>query len=132
MTKFVEVISTVGHKIDVLCGDEYLFPLQVALGAVGAILATPNIIPRILVGLFRRAASGDLDGARQSHAKLIPFINDLFCEPNPAPLKEALAMVGMDVGIPLLPLMPVSEGTKARLEATVPGVFEAEKSFRQA
>jgi len=98
---------------------------------VGAILATPNIIPRTLVEIFERAASGDLDGARKAHSNLLQFINDLSCEPNPAPLKEALAMVGMDVGLPLLPLTPASDETKAKLKGTVPRVFDAERNRRR-
>ena len=47
---------------------------------------------------------------------LMPLIDALFCEVNPIPVKQALNLAGFDVGLPRLPLTPLSEANIQRLK----------------
>jgi 4-hydroxy-tetrahydrodipicolinate synthase len=50
---------------------------------------------------------------------LYPLFKDLFLETNPAPVKAALAMIGIGSEEIRLPLVPVSEKTREQLRATL-------------
>jgi len=46
--------------------------------------------------------------AKDSQIKAIPLIQTLFSEVNPIPVKSALNKMGYNVGLPRLPLIPMS------------------------
>ena len=62
---------------------------------------------------------GDVVKAKDEHLKHLDFINALFIETNPIPIKEAMNMVGMNVGQFRQPLVPMQEGTRAALRNTM-------------
>jgi len=71
-----------------------------------------------LVEAFRR---GKPDLALKLHTRFYPLFKDLFIETNPAPVKAALAMMGLIEEELRLPLVPISAASKARLKATLRG-----------
>ncbi len=67
----------------------------------------------------RAALAGDFAQARCLHLQYYPLFKDLFIEPNPVPIKAALALAGqMEPGV-RLPLCEMGEATQRRLEATL-------------
>ena len=62
------------------------------------------------------AISGDLKKATQNQLNVIDLANSLFCEVNPIPVKAALNLLGYNYGIPRLPLIPLSDAGKQKLE----------------
>jgi 4-hydroxy-tetrahydrodipicolinate synthase len=62
--------------------------------------------------------SGDFERARKWHYRLLPLMTANFLESNPAPVKAALALAGRIKNQLRLPLVPVTEQTRATL-ATV-------------
>jgi 4-hydroxy-tetrahydrodipicolinate synthase len=109
------VMQAVGDKIAVLSGEENLFPAHIALGSPGGVLATSNLIPEIWVRLLDLFRKGDIAAALRRHAEIFPLIDAIFSEPNPGPLKAALAMRNIPVGGVLPPLRGPSEETLKRL-----------------
>jgi 4-hydroxy-tetrahydrodipicolinate synthase len=67
----------------------------------------------------RATESGDLQLAAKSHRKLLPVFKDLFIEPNPVPVKTALAWRGTMSSEVRLPLCEMSEANQARLRKTL-------------
>jgi 4-hydroxy-tetrahydrodipicolinate synthase len=114
--QFIRVMQAVGDKIAVLSGEENLFPAHAALGAPGGVLATSNLIPEVWVQLFDLFRKGDITGAMQRHAEIFPLLDVIFSEPNPGPLKAALAIRGMPVGGVIPPLRNPSEKTVSLLK----------------
>jgi len=53
------------------------------------------------------------------HRKLLPLFKDLFIEPNPVPVKTALAWRGAISAEVRLPLCEMSEANEARLRKTL-------------
>jgi len=97
------------------------------LGGHGVVSVTANVAPRAMSELCRCALRGDLAGARTLNDRLMPLHMALFVEPNPIPVKWALARMGrIPPGI-RLPLVPLSEWLRPRLEAALreSGVLEA-------
>jgi len=53
------------------------------------------------------------------HRHLLPLVDTLFIEPNPAPMKYALNHLGFNVGKPRLPLLEPSEKSAAQIRETL-------------
>ena len=102
-----QVLAKVGDRLVVLSGDDATaFPLY-ALGARGCISVVSNVAPAGMSGMWDAAAAGDWQKARELHYKLLPLGEWLFVEPNPIPVKAALAMMGRiaeELRPPLYPL----------------------------
>ena len=63
--------------------------------------------------------NGDVKKAAEMQKYYLDFINALFIETNPIPIKEAMNLVGMDVGGYRMPLCPMEEDPKAKLIQTM-------------
>lgn len=58
---------------------------------------------------------GDINRASELHLKLLPIFRVLFVTTNPIPLKEALNLLGYNVGKCRLPLSPIDTKSRAEL-----------------
>ena len=58
---------------------------------------------------------GDLAGAAKLQLDAVPLINALFCEVNPIPVKEAMNMMGEEVGPFRKPLVDMEPANRDRL-----------------
>jgi 4-hydroxy-tetrahydrodipicolinate synthase len=97
----------------VFSGDDNLAFTITALGGHGAIAASAHIATKDWVKMVELLKAGKLTEARAIHYRLLPLARAMFIEPNPAPLKTALAMLGLPAGPPRLPILPVSDKSKA-------------------
>ncbi|MEJ8574368.1 4-hydroxy-tetrahydrodipicolinate synthase [Microbaculum marinum] len=132
MVKFTRVMRAAGDRMAVMSGEDSLLVAHMVLGAPGAILATANVYPEHWVECFNRASSGDFAGAAVLQKDLYPMIEAFFCEPNPGPLKKAMAIAGHDVGPVRLPLVDVTPETDARLRSVMRDVPDVSTSGRMA
>jgi 4-hydroxy-tetrahydrodipicolinate synthase len=107
------------HDFCILSGDDSLTLPMMAVGAVGTISVASNVVPREVADMTHAAMKGDFAQAGQIHAKLFPLFKDLFIETNPIPVKAALAMMGQIEETYRLPLVPMSEASKAELRKTL-------------
>lgn len=90
-----------------LSGDDFtVFPF-LALGGHGVISVTSNVAPSWVAGLCDAAAAGRWDDARALHDRHYPLARALFTQPNPIPVKAALALQGRCTGELRLPLVPI-------------------------
>jgi len=107
--------------LTVLCGEDAHVFAAACAGAHGAIAASAHLHPRAWLALLRAVAEQRLDEARRCHRALLPMVRALFAQPNPAPLKAALAMRGLideAVRLPMVPLDPTArQGLRAALAA---------------
>ncbi len=93
----------------VFSGDDAMtYPVMEA-GGFGVISTTGNVMPKEMKELTVRCASGDFDGARAVHEKLLPIMKFLFTTANPILVKQALNLVGVPVGGVRLPLVDATE-----------------------
>ena len=102
-------------SVPILCGEDALMLSALAHGGTGAIAASAHLYPELFVAMVNHAQDGDFEAARTIFHKLQPLIQILFSEPNPAPVKAALAMQGWIKDELRLPMLPASEACKARL-----------------
>lgn len=125
----MEVVDAVGRRVAILSGEEMVFPMHVAMGAVGGMLAGSNLFPRAWSRILEFARRGDLTAARQLHAQLMPVTRALYSEPNPGPLKAALRLASQPMGAVLPPLLEASAACEQRLAQTLPEALSIEQGF---
>ncbi|MFQ8602762.1 MAG: 4-hydroxy-tetrahydrodipicolinate synthase [Anaerovoracaceae bacterium] len=94
--------------------DDINIPLM-SMGGAGVISVLANILPRETHDMAMAYLNGDVKKARDMQIKYLDFINSLFIETNPIPIKEAMNLMGLNVGGYRLPLCPMAEDTKAVL-----------------
>ena len=90
-----------------------------AHGGVGCISVTANVAPRLCAQFQEATLSGDHATALEIQDRLMPLHTALFVEPNPCPAKHALSLLGRIRDEVRLPLVPVSEATKAQVRAAM-------------
>jgi len=101
--------------LQVLCGDDALLFHSLCLGGHGAISAAAHIRPDLFVHLYDLCRKGEIVAARALFHQLLPMIQMLFSEPNPAPVKAALALSGLIREELRLPMTTMSRPGKATL-----------------
>ena len=105
--------QALGKDLTVLSGDDGLTVPFMAVGAEGVISVASNLLPKEIVQLTLAALDNDFARAGKLHRKLFPTFKALFLEPNPVPVKAALARAGVigsaEVRAPLSPLTSGSE-----------------------
>lgn len=94
--------------------DDMIVPLM-SVGGVGVISVAANIIPRIMHNLTMSFLHGEIGQARELQLKYLDFINALFIETNPIPIKEAMNIANMNVGKYRLPLYEMESSTREHL-----------------
>lgn len=99
----------------VLGGEDALILPTLCLGGSGAIAAAAHIRPDLFVALYERVQSGNLMEARALFKLLLPLIRTLFSEPNPGPLKAALARDGWVEDELRLPMTSSTAACRSRL-----------------
>lgn len=96
-----------GDSLDIYSGnDDQITPI-LALGGKGVISVLSNVVPhkaRQIAGLW---FEGDHAGSTALQLELLDLCNALFSDVNPIPAKEALNLMGRDVGPCRLPLYPM-------------------------
>lgn len=117
---FVTKISRlINDNFNVYSGnDDMSIPLM-SVGGMGIISVLANILPKETHEMAMAYINGDTEKAKQMQLYYLDFINALFIETNPIPIKEAMNLVGMNVGGYRLPLCPMEEDTKAKLMGTM-------------
>lgn len=105
-------------RLALLAGnDDELFD-QLARGAVGGITASAHLATAQFVALAAALrGEGRLDRARALWRRLAPITRAAFAEPNPAPLKAALAAAGWMDDTLRAPMQPAQRGTAEALLA---------------
>lgn len=119
-----EVASRAKDRLFVLSGDDPLTLPMMTVGATGVISVTSNLYPRAVSEVVADALAGRWADAMAKNLRLFPVHRALFCEPNPQPIKAALALKGLMMPVPRPPLVEASVACRARLNEVM-RAFEA-------
>ncbi len=103
-------------KTRYLCGDDLaiysgnddqIVPMM-SLGADGVISVLSNILPNETHRMCYEYFEGNCKTAMDMQIKYSGLIEALFCDVNPTPVKQAMNLIGMEVGPCRLPLYPMN------------------------
>ena len=122
MAQIQDIIARRPKGFEVLSGDDSLTLAITCLGGDGVISVASNCCPALMSELVSKARAGDIATARSIHDSMLPLFTNLFCESNPIPIKYVMGLMGYGNGVPRLPLTPLSEAGKAKLDPVLKGL----------
>ena len=111
-------------KTRYLCGDELaiysgnddqIIPM-LSMGASGVISVLSNLLPNETHNMCYEFFGGKTEKAREMQIKYTGLIEALFSDVNPIPCKEAMNIIGMNVGPCRLPLYKMNDKLKENLK----------------
>jgi len=109
-SKVSETVVSLDSDFTVLSGDDGLTLPFIACGAKGVVSVASNLIPQTVASLVAEAMNGRFSEAREIHLENYQFFTDIFCEPNPVPIKTLMHLKGIisspEVRLPLCPPNP--------------------------
>ncbi len=111
----VEKIKAICPEVELYSGDDEMTVPMMAVGGIGVISVVSNVAPRYVHDMCMKALNGDFAGAAAMQLKELELVSALFCETNPIPVKEAMNMMGMEVGPLRKPLVPMADNNRERL-----------------
>lgn len=106
-------------KLDLYSGEDGIVLPLLSIGGCGVISVWSNVAPKQVHDMCDSFFKGDLATAQRLQREALPLIDALFSEVNPIPVKEALNLMGKEVGPLRSPLCSMAEGTKAKLAETM-------------
>lgn len=116
ISQIAKLMQLTEGGVDLYSGnDNQIVPL-LSLGGKGVISVLANIVPQETHDICEKFFQGDMDGSRDLQLKMIPLIEELFCEVNPIPIKKAVNLMGMNVGSLRMPLTEMEEKNVKGLE----------------
>jgi 4-hydroxy-tetrahydrodipicolinate synthase len=122
ISQVAELARRVAHRVALYSGnDDQVVPLM-SLGGLGVISVLANVAPRDTSRMAHAFLEGKVDESRELQLRLLPLIAALFREPNPIPVKAAVAMLGFNVGLPRLPLVDASDAVKTELRQAMAAI----------
>ncbi|MEO8186790.1 MAG: 4-hydroxy-tetrahydrodipicolinate synthase [Burkholderiaceae bacterium] len=113
MARAAELLKHLPPNFALYSGNDDSALALMLLGGHGVVSVTANVAPRQMSELCAAALAGDLKRARKINAQLLPVHFKLFVEPNPVPVKWALAKAGRIEGGLRLPLVQLSKQNEA-------------------
>lgn len=120
--KIARLMSALPEDFLVLSGEDSTAIALIALGARGVISVASNEIPRDMTALIGAALRGDWNEARKLQRRYLPLMEMNFWESSPAPAKCALALMKKCGETLRLPLAPVRDDTRKRIEKLLGGL----------
>jgi len=105
--------AAMGPDFNQLSGEDATALGFNAHGGHGCISVTSNVAPRLCAEFQDSCLRGDYAHALKLHDTLMPLHTALFIETNPAPAKFALSLIGKCAETVRLPMVPVTEKTRA-------------------
>lgn len=124
LNAMADIISQTPETFTLYCGDDGLTLPTLSIGGTGVVSVSSHVIGHEMKDMIQSFYNGDVVKAGSLHRNLLPVMEALFAAPNPTPVKEALAMMGVHVGGVRLPLVPLSKEEKLTLQKTIQFLLE--------
>lgn len=119
ISQIARVAALCGDDLDIYSGnDDQIVPIM-AIGGKGVISVLSNVMPKETHEITQLCLDNKYPEAQAKMNKVLEFANSngLFCDVNPIPVKEALNLMGWEVGECRLPLVKMEEAKIEKLRA---------------
>ena len=115
--RVAEIIAGVSPDFQVLVGSAASVYPSIAVGARGAILALASALPEMCVALYDLIRQDQHEKARELHTVVLRASKLVVSEGGIAGVKYVMDQRGYRGGVPRLPLLPLHDEQKKRLNA---------------
>jgi 4-hydroxy-tetrahydrodipicolinate synthase len=116
LTLTTEYLSSTPADFSVVMGRDTLIFAGLMHGAKGAIAATANVVPALVVSIYERYKNNDLEGSLQAQEALAPLRHAFTWGTFPVVIKEALDLLGFAAGPARSPVGPMTDAQRERLK----------------
>ena len=119
MTSTAEYIRRTSDDFSVLAGRDTLIYGTLLYGGKGAIAATANVAPKLVVGIYEAYVRGDIEQAKKAQAELAPLRLAFSLGSFPVVIKDALELIGIEVGTTRPPIKSLNKDKQEMLRNTL-------------
>jgi 4-hydroxy-tetrahydrodipicolinate synthase len=119
IAQITELLTSAPQGFKVFAGDDSVALPVLALGGAGLVSVASNVIPAEMSAMIRAAKDGDWATARSVNRRYFRLMQAHFWEASPAPVKAVMKLIGRGEDVLRLPMVPVSDATRRRLETLV-------------
>ena len=116
---YVADIANIAPNLDIYSGNDDMVTPILSLGGKGVISVTSNIIPKENHDMVMNFLNGNVNEAIKAQVKYIDLTRAMFIETNPVPIKEAMNIMGFDVGECRSPLGPLSDKSREHVREII-------------
>jgi 4-hydroxy-tetrahydrodipicolinate synthase len=116
LNQMARIIGLTKGRLTILSGDDNLTPAVMGIGGKGVISVASNLFPVKLSRMVGKYLAGDFAGGNAIFYEMLEFMNALFWDTNPVPVKTAAAMLGCCMPALRLPLVEMSSDKAAKLK----------------
>lgn len=114
--KIARLMASLPEDFAVFSGEDATALALIALGARGVISVAANEIPKEMSDLVRHATENQREAALELQRKYLPLMEMNHLESNPGPVKCALSLMKKCGETLRLPLVPVRDDVRRRIE----------------
>lgn len=119
------VQAGLSQRVSLLSGDDPTYAAALLCGADGVISVTTHLIPKAMLDIWKAAQAGDFTRVSRLHLATYPVNSELFCAPNPIPLKWALNSIGLCQNVLRPPLSPLEDNATESVAQALRAVRES-------
>ena len=116
LTLTAEYIRRTDKAFSVLAGRDTLIYGTLCYGGKGAIAATANVAPKIIVEIYEAYMASDMKRSLEAQFRLAPLRLAFELGTFPVVIKEALNLIGIDAGIGIAPVGGIKPEARAELK----------------
>lgn len=109
LNQLAKVVRDAEEGFLVYTGEDAQILPTLAVGGYGVVSVTAHVVCKDIKTMVESYLNGNVGEAAKIHRRLIKITERMFMTANPIPVKAALNILGMDVGITRMPLSAPSE-----------------------
>ncbi len=98
-----------------MAGRDTMILATLVYGGTGCVAGTANVVPEIVVEIYDKFKAGDIPGALEAQYRLSLLRNAYNLGSFTVVPKDALNLLGVDVGHPIKPIEHISDANKEKL-----------------
>jgi 4-hydroxy-tetrahydrodipicolinate synthase len=112
-------IAATPARFKVFMGRDTIIYAALSCGCVGAVAATANVVPELVVGIYEAYMAGDMALSLERQKALAPLRDAFGWTTFPGIIKDALNLMGMPAGPSRSPIKPIAGAKKEQLAAVL-------------
>lgn len=119
ISQIAKIRSICGDELDIYSGNDDCVVPALSIGGKGVISVLANILPNKVHDICSLYDNGKIKEAEELQIKYMPLIDAIFSDVNPIPIKEAMNIMGYNVGTLRLPLYKMPEDKIIKLKSVL-------------
>ncbi|MFB9124078.1 4-hydroxy-tetrahydrodipicolinate synthase [Paraburkholderia dipogonis] len=117
--RLLQLINLRRDDFAVFTGTDSMILWTLIAGGDGAVAATTNAVPSVVMSIWNSFQSGDIDAARRAQESLRALRDAFALGTMPVVLKTAAMMLGMPAGPARSPAQPLDDAARERLAKAI-------------